>query len=61
MHLFVKEDHAKLVFFSSLGELQTCENEIHCHSPIIFFPFIHLQIPATVSAFFSWKEKLLVD
>lgn len=58
MHLFVKEAYAKPLFFSSLEELEACGNEIHCthHCPIIFIPFIHLQIFA-VCNICLWLER----
>lgn len=58
MHLFVKEDHAKPMFFSSSEELEACGNEIHYirHCPIIFLPFIHLQVSATYNICLLWLE-----
>lgn len=58
MHLFVKEAYAKPMFFPSSEELEACGNEIHYthHCPIIFVPFIHLQICATCNICL-WLER----
>lgn len=50
-----KEAYAKPMFFSE--KLEACGNEIHYihHCPIIFLPFIHLQISAIYNVCF-WLE-----